>query len=427
MLAFDVKKVSLIAIILIFGLLCGFGIYWFFFRSNQTAPVPGSTIDLSGQLPSIGGGTGPDVIGEGGVLPELGDIIAEDDTEGILSPRVENLDSIAQGSNTSVNSLDDNRISDINLNASGNGFVLYDREESMFYGLSADGETKYLLSSKKFYSVDNVAWAPSKDKAIIEYPDGSNVYYDFIQDKGITLPKEMQEPVFDQSSKKIAFKFVTEDDDNNWLVISDPTGEDMSAIEPIGDRGYLVQVNWSPNSKIVAFYHKSVGIDQEEIFFIGQYGENFKSMRVDCMGFKGIWSQAGNRILYHVVSGQNDYKPSLWIVSAGGDEIGLNKFNLGLNTWVDKCTFDATGKQAYCAVPKELEIGAGLYPDLVVSSGDIFYRIDLAAGIKHVLANPILDQRQVDFNVGQIFLSPDEKYLFFWDEKTEQVYRMQLK
>src|SRR3989338_2115411 len=68
----------------------------------------------------------------------------------------------------------------------------YNQLDGRFYQTDADGGMKP-LSDTVFYNVDSVVWAPQTNAAVLEYPDGSNIYYNFEFDEQVTLPKHWED------------------------------------------------------------------------------------------------------------------------------------------------------------------------------------------------------------------------------------------
>ena len=114
-------------------------------------------------------------------------------------------------------------------------------------------------------------------------------------------------------------------------------------------------------------------------------------------------------------------KPLLWIVDAQGDTINQNRQSLGINTWADKCTF-ASNTEIYCAVPTNLEKGAGLVPALANKTVDELYKIDLATGAKKLIATPT-----GGYNVSSIIVDDAQSQLTFSDKNTGLLYKIKLK
>lgn len=309
------------------------------------------------------------------------------------------------------------------LGPDGQKLLYYNREEGKFYQLLPDG-TKSLLSEKNFPEVTKITWAPNRKKAILEFPDDSKILYDFSQERQTTLPKNWYDFSFASHSQEMTFLTKSDDPNNRWLAIAKPDGSGAKIIEPLGENFDKVQTSWSPNYQIIALSRtgEALGGFRQEVLMIGQHGENFRSIIVEGRGFKAKWLPKGDRLLYHVWHPDNNYNPTLWIVDAQGENIGLNRENLGLNTWIDKCVFSKTDDYLYCAVPKELPEGAGLYPQLASKISDEFYKIDFNTGHQTLLAKP-----DDDFTIKDLVLSDDESYLYFTDQNKVGIYKIQLK
>jgi hypothetical protein len=113
--------------------------------------------------------------------------------------------------------------------------------------------------------------------------------------------------------------------------------------------------------------------------------------------------------------------PSLWIVNAQGNDIGQDRINLGLSTWASKCSF-ASNTEVYCAVPKDLPEGAGLFPELADKTADILYKIDTTTGNKKLIAIP-----ENASNISNIMVASGQTILYFTDKATGKIYSIQLK
>jgi hypothetical protein len=171
----------------------------------------------------------------------------------------------------------------------------------------------------------------------------------------------------------------------------------------------------------VATYTKGLDFDRQEVLFIGLNGENFKSTTVEGRGLTYEWSKTGDRLLYSVYNTASNMKPLLWIVDAQGDTINENRQSLGINTWADKCTF-ASNTEIYCAVPTNLENGSGLVRSLADDNSDELYKIDLATGVKELIATP-----DGSYNVNNIIVDDAQSKLTFSDKNTGLLYQIKLK
>jgi hypothetical protein len=351
----------------------------------------------------------------------------EDDPEEIIEPVekiVPQIDDVAQGGRTWVNPVLNEKVSFPTLAADGENNIYYDSDSGYFYSTDIFGN-KELFSDQIFYNVEKINWSPVKDKAILEYPDGFKVMYDFEKNQQYTLPKIWQDFSWNRTGTKIAFQSISAYPENNWLAIASPDGSQSQPLEHVGENADKVTVSWSPNNQVVAFSATGDprGTWEQEILLIGQNQENFKSLVIDGRGFEPQWSPQGDKIAYSVYSAQTGYLPRLYIVDAQGNQIGQNKKNTGLATWAHKCTFSQTGEELYCAVPRELPEGAGLVLELAENSRDDFYKIDVLTGTVSFLAEGAMG----GYNVKDIYLSAEEDLLYFIDENTGRLRYINLK
>jgi len=341
----------------------------------------------------------------------------------VVAP-VEQISQIAQGGLTqeSVVSLDKTKAA--TLAGDGKNIVYYNSDDSHFYKINSDGE-KELLSDQVFNNVQKITWSPTKDKAILEYPDGYKTVYDFNNKKQTTLPFNWYDFSFSPTGKEIAFKLDSQYAENRWLSIASADGTGAVAIEHMGDNADKVTVSWSPNKQVIAFSRTGEprGAWEQSVLLVGRYGEKFTSLVVDGQGFESSWDNLGEKIAYSVYSPTSDYNPSLYVINAIGDNAGYGKINTGLKTYSSKCTFNQLGDSLYCAVPQNLPYGSGLVPELAKNVKDDFYRVNLKTGQTSLLAETAFGNYQAE----TVFLSADESLLYFVDSRTGKLKYIQLK
>lgn len=421
------KKLLFIIIFILGILIFAFLIYFIFFREMINPPVNNANVagneNINAVLPNVNI-TNRQV---NAANVNAANVNALPNVNAVPVNKVAGPDEIARGSRTLVNPVVSAYALNSTLTADGKGLMYYDPRTGKFYKINPDGTGKTELSDQQFPSVDKISWSPKKDKAIISFPDNTNILYDFSKKQQITLPGEWEDIVFSPEGEQVAFKHIATNEDDRWLAIANPDGTQIQAIEPIGDKQDDVQVNWSPSNQVIATYRESVDGETQEIIFLGKYDENFKSFVADGKGFEGSWSTKGDKIVYSVYNSSSNYNPKLYVVEASGDSIGQNKKDLGVQTWSNKCAFSSDNANIYCAVPKSLPEGSGMMPSLADSTTDIFYKINLNTGLRSLLAEPESATGAKDYNVSSIFLSDAEDYMYFSDKLTGNVYRIKLK
>jgi len=403
------KKIFLVIGFLLVVAFLAYSLWIFFFRSQVTIPTDITTPEAVNGLPTAGPGELVDSTATGtGLLPP-----------GSGAPNPNEPSATASGGLTRTNPLTQTSVLNPTLN-NGDSVQYYNQNDGHFYKLDQNGQA-VLMSDKVFHNVKNLVWAPTKDKAIITYPDGKKILYNFGTKQQVTLPSHWQDFSFSPSSDQIVSKSLGLDPENRWLMISNDDGSKAQTLENIGENDQTVYPAWSPNNQIVALYTRGVDFNRQEVFFVGLNHENFKSTIIEGRGFEPQWSTTGDRLLYSVYSTDTNLNPKLWIVDASGETISDNRRSIDLNTWASKCTF-ASNTEIYCAVPESLERGAGLFPELADKTKDNLYRINLTTGIKELIAVP-----DGAYNISQIMVPASENNLYFTDKKTNQLYQVKLR
>lgn len=406
------KKLLLVIGFLLTTILLGYLIYATFFKQFTGAPDNISdnqaTSTPTGSLPIANTGNNQPINEENKdtVLPDTNSYAKTD--------------SIARGNITATKQLEDAPTLGAAIAENGADIRYYNKSDEKFYRLNSAGD-KVLLSDKVFHNVQNVAWAKTQNKAVIEYPDGANIVYNFDTKKQVTLPAHWKDFEFSPQGDKIVMKSIGLDEGNRWLAISSDDGSQVRAIEQIGSKDASVYPSWSPSNQTIAMYTEGVDFDKQEVFFVGLNNENFKSLTVEGRDFQPKWSPSGDRLLYSVYSSANNLNPSLWISNAQGEAIGSGRKDLNVSTWAEKCNFTNT-TDIYCAVPEKLEEGSGLFPELANSTKDNLYKINTITGQKKLIAIP-----DGDYTISNITVSQDERNLYFTDKRSENIYQVKLK
>ena len=429
------KRVLFIIIFILVFLVFAFLIYYVFFREmispvNNANENANENVNVNAALPNV------NVVGN---VP-VGNVNGVTNVNGL--PNVNALDfnvnavpvntavlpdDIAQGGRTLVKPVVSTYAFDATLTADGKGLLYYDPKTGKFYRVNPDGSGKTELSDQKFPQVEEISWSPSKDKAIISFPDGTNVLYNFETKEQTTLPSEWNEIIFSPQGEQVAFEHLGQNEDDRWLAIANPDGSQVQAIEPIGDKQDDVQVNWSPSDQVIATYRESIDSKTQEIYFLGKYGENFKSLVTEGKGFEGSWSNNGDKIVYSVYNSDSGNNPVLYVVDALGDSIGQNKKDLGVETWSNKCAFSSDNTNIYCAVPRILPSGSGILPSLADEASYIFYKINMNTGLKSLIAMPESAGGETNYSVSSVYLSEEEDYLYFSEIGLGYIHRIRLK
>lgn len=411
MISDKLKKILMIVGFLAIVAIAGFLLWRMFASNSKPADNNPTATSSTGYLPSSGPNSGGNII-----TPSNNDTLPSNNTDTTNNP-----------SNPKTETPRDNKISspnnfpilDATLTSDGNTVQYYDPLEKKFYRLNENGEP-VPMSDKVFHNVEKVSWSPDKNKAILEYPDGSKNIYNFNDNSQVSLPQHWQDFEFSPTGDQIAFKSIGLETDNRWLSIMNSDGTQAVNIEKLGANADKATVTWSPSRQIVATFQDGANYNTKEVFFVGLNHENFKSMVVQGRDFQSTWSTTGNTLLYSVVSDFNGYRPSLWVTNANGDTIGENTTPLGIETWAKKCVF-ANDSLIYCAIPRSMQDGNGWVPSETLLTPDDIYAIDTSTGAK------VLVSAEGDYNMSNLILTTDQATIYFTDNKTGGLYKLPIK
>lgn len=373
-----------------FGLatiLIGIALYMVFFKKTiaPTATEPSLTTQ-TGTLPGTGAGK-PGSTTPGSTTPG--------GTGTSLPPS-----KVANGGKTFTTLLTNTKI--LSPTATTNGTVAYyDPANGKFYTVNASGKV-VALSDATFPKADSVTFDAGATAAVIEFPDGSNVVYDFEAAKQITLPPHWEDFSFSGDGTSIAAKSIGNDASNRAIVVTNADGSQTKVLASLGDNANKVDMSWSPNNSVLGFSATGINpggtFSRQEIYLIGPDGGASGTLFVDGQNFHNIWSPDGTHLLYSVGDPNDGYKAALWYADSRGDRSGNTRRKMGISTSVNKCTFISADK-AYCAVPREMAPGGGSDESLITAYDDV-YTLDIATGSATLLATPAADTKMFTLSVS---------------------------
>jgi Tol biopolymer transport system component len=399
------KKIFLILGFIGVVVLIGYLIYSSFFKPTLSpttiVPQPIATTTVAGSLPTSSTGTNKNIYSP----------------EGNGAPLATPTKPVDNG--LKEKELNNGYTSGATLDSSGKGLQYYNQADGKFYKLDASGNVTP-LTDQIFHEVQNIVWSNNKNKAVLEYPDGAKIVYNFATKQQVTLPSHWQDFSFSPDGNSLVTKSMGVDPDNRWLAITSADGSNVRKVEELGDNGDKVIDAWSPDNQVIAMYTQGIDAERQEVFFVGQNNENFKSMVVNGRGFDPAWSPDGKQLLYSVYASDSNLKPTLWIANAQGDAIGTGRTKLNVDTWADKCIF-ADSNKVYCAVPQNLQDGAGMFPELAAGTTDQLYQIDLTTNAKKLVSAPA-----GDYTMSNLIISPDKSTIYFTDQNTKKLYSIKI-
>lgn len=381
--------------------LIALGILWRTSRSNETKTVK----NLFGILPQIGGGGGS--------------------TTDNSQPTTNNNKDATGGSETGDETADGEALEaallqivkksiwGATLTADGGRIIYYVRAGGKLETVDFAGGTPEQISPLTIVGIFDVVWQKAKRYNIVSYLEETTVKR-FISATATTsivfLPDGVRSFNFSPDSRSLAYllqksemtQLVTAaEDGKNPRVALETAIPDFSLVW-IAPKKILLQSTPSNKSSGVAYLFDTGTKTLEKIF----------------SGVRGnmtIASHDGNALLTSFI--ENDGRAALLLTNQKGENARM----VAPATLAEKCVFAKNAKTLYCAISQEsADLPDGwLRGDLALQ--DQFVRIPLET----LTAEAVSDKTQID--AINIFLSPDEQYLFFQDKNDLTLWRLRLK
>ncbi len=387
--------------------LVGFSLYWFFFAQPPSVlqeNPPSSQNPSTGALPQSGsGGT------------RTGGGSSSGGSSSNLPPA-----QIADGGETITTQLTTGAVTNPRI-ASDGAITYYDPADGRFYTIDDEGNAQ-ALTLTQFPNAEHISFNRNASAAVIEYPDGSNIVYDFTTAKQVSLPSHWEDFSFSSDGTSIVSKSIGADPSNRALVISSADGSSTRVVAGLGTRDDAVTPSWSPANSIVGFSATGEGTStfgQRKIYTIGEDGEAAGIITVNGSNYQNIWSPSGKYILYSVADAGDDYRPSLWYVDARGDRNGSLRMRVNVKTTVDRCAF-ANESTLYCGVPVTTVSGSGANPE-ILQGPDHLYRISVPSGEVELVAIP-----SVSTSLRNLSVDAEEKAVYYTD-RFDKLHMIRLK
>jgi hypothetical protein len=413
-----VQRIIWVTLFLVVVFLIATALYFVFFRPTPPPVIVSPEDQFGGGLP--GQPTGqlpePEEVLPPGVLPPTGIVIPPSIAPTL--PTGPTISTRATGGIVVPDVLVDSSARFTATSSSSNGVNFYDERTGLFNRLTPNGEIE-LLSNRVFRQVDNVTWAPTTDKAVLEFPDGTNIVYNFQTNESFTLPAQYKDFSFSPDSSRIAAKDLKLDHEDRWLVIVDDQGRNKQLIEHLGRNESRVQVKWNPNDSIIGTSAQSIDGNRAEVIFLTKNGQQLTKAVIQGRDLRYDYNDSGTKMVYSVYNAASNYQPTLWITSSTPGAIDTGRLNTGLQTFADKCTWSGDN-DIFCAVPQNLPPLSGIL-ESNNNSNDSLYRIDARTGQATLIAEPL-----VPTQIDSLIVSSDTSTLFYVEEDTGAIHKINL-
>lgn len=267
-------------------------------------------------------------------------------------------------------------------------------------------------------------WSPDKGAvlALLSAESGSRWHLIRLEDKSvIPLKVGLASPSWSNIGEKIFYFYTDPANGETGLNTAKADGSEWKEIakSPIGNP-YIATI---PSGISVSFWNRPNAFEETSLYTVTMTGGVPKKIFDKKFGANFLWSPDGTKLLVSSVNEKGGSDIRLGIANQNGGEYGT----LQAPTLISKVIWSKDSKNIYYALPTSMPSEAVLpndYFDKPIHTKDSFWKMDVTTGKSERIIAP--EDIQGEQDSIDLFLDPNEEYLFFTNRNDNKVYRIQL-
>ncbi|MFC1721491.1 TolB family protein [Patescibacteria group bacterium] len=260
--------------------------------------------------------------------------------------------------------------------------------------------------------VGKIIWANDKNSYVYESPGEGTFFAGLDGEEDVALGDLVKSPVFVGPDNVLAYHFADLAHDNSTVSIGNPAQGLQDYLVLARLRGNVIVKN-IPGTEKIAYYLSPNVNRQAAIYTVNLEGSQTEIISSKSYAMDAKWSPDGSKMVYTKL-GDNG-RPQLYLADGNGQ----NSYPLTYSTYVEKIVFSQTANKMYMAVPSELPRIADFYGKGVKTTDRIF-EVDLESGEAWELYDLVATAG--GFGAFNLFLSSEEKLLYFTDDTDSNLY-----
>ncbi len=307
--------------------------------------------------------------------------------------------------------------------ALGGNFIAFFNEKSLKKASLGGGAEEEIVGNLPGTLV-RATWSPDKSAvlALLSTEGGSRWHLIRLGDRSVTLLKAgLASPSWSNIGERIFYFYTDPGNGQTGLNSAKPDGSEWKGIakSPINNP-YIATV---PSGISVSFWNRPNAFEETALYTVAMTGGTPKKIFDKKFGGNYLWSPDGTKLLVSSVNEKGGSDARLGIANQQGGEY----HTLQAPTLISKAAWSKDSKTIYYALPTSMPQDAVLpndYFDKPIHTRDSFWKMDTETGrSERVIASEDIpgDHDSID-----LFLDPEEAFLFFTDRNDGKLYRIRL-
>lgn len=308
---------------------------------------------------------------------------------------------------------------------SPDGFLYYySLDERALKKASLDGKDKSVLLSDFPGTPQRLLWSPKRDRVLIylKQTNGQAIWHfaDLVTKTLVPLKGEISRIAWNNLGDKIFYQYTDPKSGERTLNIANPDATGWKKIADLYHDTFIAPI---PQSANVSFWSRPNALEKTYFESVSSTGENRHTILSERFGADYLWSPNGEHVLVSAGAEKGGKDILLSTMNGNGGEFQ----SIAIPTIISKVIWSKDSKTIYYALPGSLPEDAVLpndYFDKPIHTKDTFWKMDTLSGKKSRLLD--LKELTQNFDSSDLFLSPNEDFLFFTDRSTKRLYRIGL-
>lgn len=301
------------------------------------------------------------------------------------------------------------------LNETEDKILFYKKEGGDLLSSDFSGSRTDKISNLTIVGILEAKRSPARDRSAVRYLDNETIksFLHIATSSVATLPQGITSISWSPSGDSLAY--LLPNGDGADLIIGDDSGNGRKTefSTPILD----ASIAWVSKNTI-AFQTAPSGFAEGYVFAYSRNSNLFRKIIGPEFGLTSLWSPDGSKILTTAANrGGGNIQMTI------RDASGKPDFVVNAQTLSEKCVW-ADDETVYCAVPRSLPADVALPDDYLrgeLNTEDQLVSLDLASQKVTTIFN------EGNFDMSDLVVTKDQKYLFFVDRNDGTLWRLMLK